>query len=649
MINSSKAADTATAGPAKRQPYEALASSAAASQTLTAPVCPAPRAPSNGPDLAQRGQALGTRLASQPPAHTCKVTLRIAFFFDGTGNNLDADEGTDKHSNVARLFKAHPREDSEKGIYAHYIPGLGTYFKEIGDIGDDDGMAFGKYGDARLDQAMKWLDATIAKHPSDKIESVNLAVFGFSRGATLARAFARRVNDRCKWDEGKGQATLNSINRPCEIYFLGLFDTVASVGLPASTSLGSLATAKKWMALDTAMARRRTWLNTLAFGDKPGADPTPGVFDGHGSWASNLRIPALVTRTLHLMAMNEFRNSFPLDTAWDGATLPVGAQEVVYPGAHSNVGGGYRPGEAGKSQLKSFLLSKIPLRRMYDEAVAYGVPLKPLNDPAIAGDFEFDEALSERFNKVLSAGGFTQGRLGDALLAHSELYYRWRFRKIHLRLRDQEYAEIKKQNEAFRKEGEGDPATGQQGLKARVGALERDPERLRAEKDMNDKKSEWLSANQISPGLPHAQEHQAYLAAHAHFDEVNDPYLRERAKQRALPDYSGELIGNLDIYDKNLLKDIGYIKAHQADRNKPLRPHYQRMLEAYDDEFTHQAGLTDPLVIEFFDNFVHDSLAGFAKDETLPSDPRCCYVGGDKEMKFADNRLVTEPGTSAPA
>jgi hypothetical protein len=642
MNNSSKAVETATAGPARRQPHEALGSSAEASHTLLGPVCPPPAAPMDGPDLAQRAQALSARYAGQPPVHTCKVTLRIAFFFDGTGNNLDADEGTDKHSNVARLFKAHPREDRERGVYAHYIPGLGTYFKEIGDIGDDDGMAFGKYGDARLDQAMKWLDATLAKHPADKIEAVNLSVFGFSRGATLARAFARRVSNRCRSESGSAQATLSSINRPCEISFLGLFDTVASVGLPASTGLGALATAKKWVALDTAMSRRRTWLNTLAFGDKPGADPTPGVFDGHGSWASNLRIPALVKRTVHLMAMTEFRNSFPLDSVWDGAKLPEGAQEIVYPGAHSNVGGGYRPGEGGKSPLKAFLLSKIPLRKMYEEAIAYGVPLKPLTDASIAEDFEFDSALSERFNKVVVAGGFTQGRLGDALIAHSALYYRWRFRKIHLRLREQEYADIRKQNETFRKEGEGDSGAGHQGLKARVAALERDPTRLRAEKDMNDRKSEWLNACQVSPDFPHDKELRAYQAAKVRFDDANDPYLRERAKLRALPDYSGELIGNLDAYDKNLLKDVEYIKAHQARGAKTLRPHYQHMLKAYDDEFTHGMGLTDPLVIEFFDNFVHDSLAGFAKDETLPSDPRCCYIGGDDELRYADRSAVSE-------
>ncbi|MDX4993130.1 DUF2235 domain-containing protein, partial [Streptococcus suis] len=82
----------------------------------------------------------------------------------------------------------------------------------------------------------------------------------------------------------------------------------------------------------------------------------------------------------------------PLDTIWDGAKLPDGAQEIVYPGAHSNVGGGYRPGEAGKSETRDLLLSKIPLRKMYEEAIAYGVPLKHLTDPNMATDFEYDDA-----------------------------------------------------------------------------------------------------------------------------------------------------------------------------------------------------------------------------------------------------------------
>ena len=88
------------------------------------------------------------------------------------------------------------------------------------------------------------------------------------------------------------------------------------------------------------------------------------------------------------------------------------------------------------------------------------------------------------------------------------------------------------------------------------------------------------------------------------------------------------------------MKDVAFIKDHIPRQKAPLRPHYQALLEAHDDEFVHGRGLTDPKVIAFFDSFVHDSLAGFAKDVTLPSDPRCCYIGGDEELKYANNRPV---------
>ena len=40
-------------------------------------------------------------------------------------------------------------------------------------------------------------------------------------------------------------------------------------------------------------------------------------------------------------------------------------------------------------------------------------------------------------------------------------------------------------------------------------------------------------------------------------------------------------------------------------------------------------------IIAFFDNYVHDSLAGFARDATLPSDPRVIYIGADVKAKYA--------------
>src|SRR5574341_130925 len=157
-----------TVGPSKQQPRQALASSASAARTLHAPLEQTPLAPAGGASILERGRALEARLAACHTAYTCKLTLKLAFFFDGTGNNFDADKGTLEHSNVARLFNDHPDGLEHQGIYRFYIPGLGTYFRQIGDIGDDDGMAFGKYGEERLDKAMQWLSEAIAKH-GDKI------------------------------------------------------------------------------------------------------------------------------------------------------------------------------------------------------------------------------------------------------------------------------------------------------------------------------------------------------------------------------------------------------------------------------------------------------------------------------------------------
>lgn len=103
-------------------------------------------------------------LRSTPICLTCQVQLRVAVFFDGTGNNLNADVPTNEHSNVAKLFRSHLDNDPGAGIYALYVPGLGTYFKDIGDPGEEWGAAFGKMGEPRLAWAMERIDQIVAKY-----------------------------------------------------------------------------------------------------------------------------------------------------------------------------------------------------------------------------------------------------------------------------------------------------------------------------------------------------------------------------------------------------------------------------------------------------------------------------------------------------
>ena len=373
--------------------------------------------------LSSKADALGALSLSCDDSGTpCSISVQIGIFFDGTNNNLDRDlrgkrvavpyspskrkklealaraEGRAvssvhppepkqkkplpvneaSHSNVARLFQAFPSDAKRpQGLYRFYIQGVGTPFPEIGEPTESaEGKAFAKGGQARiiwgllqvinavhlsvtssapialysdpelgeLAQAYErevgqlanphqrdgrrithkdWfakhiakLEAVLKATPKPHIPSVRVSVFGFSRGGAEAVAFSHLLN--ALLDGGK----LAGIDT--EINFLGLFDVVASVG-------GSASVAK-----------------TL---------PVPGaIFDGHWSWANCIDqpLPGCVSKGLHLIAAHEMRMNFPV-TRQGGA----GMQECLYPGSHSDVGGGYAPGEQGRSrQGQGSLLSK---------------------------------------------------------------------------------------------------------------------------------------------------------------------------------------------------------------------------------------------------------------------------------------------------
>lgn len=616
--------------------------------------------PTSGPP--QPPQASASDLLTIPqhaainaPPSSCSVVVRMSFFFDGTGNNLDADVGTAEHSNVARLYRAHGANDERTGIYRAYIPGLGTYFKDIGDPGDADvrGAAFGRRGEDRLDWAMRELDLRLQKHPTSTVVGLDIALFGFSRGAALTRAFALRLQQRVEQD-GLGWRWRQG-GFPVRIYFMGLFDTVASVGQPASTSINAFFVAKQWMAVDTALRVRResasAGLEAIAFGQRDGADPTPGVFDSHLSWANDPRLPPLVERCVHFVAAHEVRNSFPLDSVRLGDEYRDGVEETVFPGVHSDVGGGYRPGESGRSLSKYELLGLIALRAMYDKARASGVPLTSIDSPDSSDDVAEDFRCSPELQRVWHHYMSTvqpSGSLGNVVHAHMRMYYAWRFRSIRLRMAQRAAGQVPDEDAriAALQAGFHDESTA---LKARIKELESDPRRLAAQAELRRARQAYEDARTQAQrnGGSVTEEKQAYQQAQQAFADADDAHQRELAKLATLPDMS-RLAANLEVYDRNLLLDVQRLKELQAaSPERRLRTHYRGLLEAYENEFEKNAGLTDPDIIAFFDNYVHDSLAAFAKDETLPSDPRCIYVGGDKEYRFALGTRVRQVGVAA--
>src|SRR5574343_376255 len=140
------------------------------------------------------------------------------------------------------------------------------------------GLLSGAEGGARrkafFDAQFARLAQKIASAPKPQLKEVFIDVFGFSRGAAQARVFCQWLDVHFKGDLLAGVRT--------HLRFLGLFDTVAAVGLGAS-------------------ATRFT--------------------NGHQDWgrAENLRVPARVRHTEHDVAMHENRGAFPLeDVAHDG-------------------------------------------------------------------------------------------------------------------------------------------------------------------------------------------------------------------------------------------------------------------------------------------------------------------------------------------
>ncbi|MDE2431055.1 MAG: DUF2235 domain-containing protein, partial [Burkholderiales bacterium] len=564
-------------------------------------------------------------------------------------------------SNIARLFRAYPDKDTKTGVYGFYIPGVATYFKEIGDDGGSTlGLLGGYKGEERLkwasdqfDQALK-VHIARANNPANAIVEINIAAFGFSRGAALARAFIHRfVEKRCKEDTG-GHWRLMPGGYRLRIRFMGLFDTVASVGPTMSTNntskVGALSGSLKYVIhsrlQDTSYALTRP--ERLAF-SKHGqvlADPAPGSFNGHSDWGNDMRIPEMVEEVRHFVAAHEIRNSFPVESLSimeNGAiSKPAHFFEIVYPGVHSDVGGSYRPGEGARSQNSADKIGLIPLSDMYKAAVAKGVPFVPTTawTEYNVSDFEIYPQTINIHNYYLSQV-VAPATLGGLFNAHMAIYYAWRFRAIHLKQKgDHSEADTVKKNEAiFQRDSKA--------LDKEIALLEQENNAALkklgiARMDRQRYINSQYGNPDVQKGLP--PYNQKISDAQREQDLTQDKLLRAKAKKDALP--GAGLQEHLDFYDAQLLADADAIrKVCQSlpvgstiidpTIRQELRPHYRALLSAYENEFIYNKGLKDVKVIDFFDHYVHDSLAGFAKDATLPSDPRVIYLGGNEKYKYA--------------
>jgi hypothetical protein len=311
--------------------------------------------------------------------------LRLGVFFDGTGNNKYVDLTDGHETNVVRLFIPYKDQSDDRIIRNKlYLVGVGAGEAPArhagptqghnepgriwgqnwvrGSTGGDRwsdhqsnegtgtaGGAFGKGATDRLNRAYDWVKAHVRRHSQDHMaDSLKLIdLYGFSRGAMLARTFNNLVNQALKREQP------TELFRNIEVRFLGVFDTVDST-YNVEVNMG------------------------LDSGDFRGAR--------------------------HFTARDEIRENFPLTLLGTNDIEYAGVHSDVGGGyANCPVGpNGQRiPSHDPLDEAKSNWLAGPPLWDMYQASLRQGVEF--LTDPTLPGgmshaDLEQIRADSDRYD-----------------------------------------------------------------------------------------------------------------------------------------------------------------------------------------------------------------------------------------------------------
>ena len=224
------------------------------------------------------------------------MAKKIIICFDGTSNHpRDAKQerewfggGEIEDNGITNILKLHilfggnlENASKHNGQQSFYYSGVGTYGNKFQQI----------FNTVFSPETLDVRD--IIKHAGQDLEDNynkgdEIFIFGFSRGAALARRFAAVLNKFIKLKDGEAP-----------VRFLGVFDTVASIGFP-----------------------------NLDSDEKPVSDV---VFE-------NGSVSAHVQEALHLVSIDENRKAFqPTLMSKDENRVT----EIWMPGAHADVGGGF--------------------------------------------------------------------------------------------------------------------------------------------------------------------------------------------------------------------------------------------------------------------------------------------------------------------
>ncbi|KAF8722698.1 hypothetical protein AX14_009658 [Amanita brunnescens Koide BX004] len=321
----------------------------------------------------------------------------LVLCFDGTASQYDA-----QNTNVVRFYSLLGKDDPHSQL-CYYQPGIGTYFNPgvvsplfewWAKILDE---AFAWYLDVHVMDGYRFLMQNY--HAGDKI-----CLFGFSRGAYTARALGGflhkiglllRGNEQqvpfayklYKRTDTKGLALCAGFKETycldVKIEFIGVWDTVASVGIISSHSLpfissnNAIRTFRHALSLD----ERRCKFSPNTF-HRPTPGDSIGEYDPEHHQSpilphAELQPLSPPTMRSKIKKSKKSRSEQPVVEEENGPATDV--LEVWFAGCHSDVGGGSVPNETEHE------LANITLRWMVQEIMASQCGIL-FDEPALVRD-----------------------------------------------------------------------------------------------------------------------------------------------------------------------------------------------------------------------------------------------------------------------
>lgn len=303
----------------------------------------------------------------------CKV-VHIGVFFDGTGNHKSNDTKKGKESNIAKLSELYRTgwlEDLSSDTCDYY--GDMIYKEGVGTSGGKwdaiTGGAAGSGGAKRINEAidalvylLDWTYPHRAKQGEDTYRDRVIDVFGFSRGAAMARDFINTFNKR-----NIRRFKLSNIR----FNFVGLYDTVGSFGEagnninvkpkdPTQKSESEyMLNDENFFEYKTKVAYNEQEAENIqqnmanVSGDENQWDLISTTTKPNGAFPWELKFRRVIKdfemynfslasysakKIVHFVASDEFRKNFPLTNIANS-----GGEELIYAGVHSDIGGGYEP------------------------------------------------------------------------------------------------------------------------------------------------------------------------------------------------------------------------------------------------------------------------------------------------------------------